>query len=68
MSSTTEVVPFAPDHLDQLAELFNVHLDAVVPGLALPGTYPVACTADRGTRAHASHVRLRPAVRGRAGR
>ncbi|MGH9289903.1 MAG: GNAT family N-acetyltransferase [Acidimicrobiales bacterium] len=39
MSSTTEVVPFAPDHLDQLSALFNAHLDAVVPGLTLPGTY-----------------------------
>jgi GNAT superfamily N-acetyltransferase len=39
MSSPTEVVPFAPDHLDQPAELFNVHLDAVVPGFALPGPY-----------------------------
>jgi GNAT superfamily N-acetyltransferase len=39
MSSTAEVVPFAPDHLDQLTGLFNAHLDAVVPGLTLPGTY-----------------------------
>jgi GNAT superfamily N-acetyltransferase len=39
MPSTTEVVPFAPDHLDQLTELFNAHLDAVVPGFALPGAY-----------------------------
>jgi len=39
MSSTTEVVPFAPDHLDQLTELLNAHLDAVVPGVALPGAH-----------------------------
>jgi GNAT superfamily N-acetyltransferase len=39
MSSTTEVVPFALDHLDQLTELLNAHLDAVVPGFALPGAY-----------------------------
>jgi GNAT superfamily N-acetyltransferase len=39
MSSTTEVVPFAPDHLDQLAGLLNAHLDAAVPGFALPAAY-----------------------------
>jgi hypothetical protein len=39
MSSTTEVVPHAPDRLDQLTELLNAHLDAVVPGLALPAAY-----------------------------
>jgi GNAT superfamily N-acetyltransferase len=39
MSSTTEVVPLAADHLDQLAALFNAHLDAVVPGFALPAAY-----------------------------
>jgi GNAT superfamily N-acetyltransferase len=39
MSSTTEVVPFAPDHLDQLTELLNAHLEAVVPGVAVPGAH-----------------------------
>jgi GNAT superfamily N-acetyltransferase len=39
MSSTTEVVPLAPDHLDQLTGLLNAHLDAVVPGFALPAVY-----------------------------
>jgi GNAT superfamily N-acetyltransferase len=39
MSSTTEVVPLAPDHLDQLTGLLNAHLDAVIPGFALPATY-----------------------------
>jgi GNAT superfamily N-acetyltransferase len=39
MSSTTEVVPLAPDHLDQLTGLLNAHLDAVVPGFALPAAY-----------------------------
>jgi GNAT superfamily N-acetyltransferase len=39
MSSTTEVVPLAPDHLDQLTGLVNAHLDAVVPGFALPAAY-----------------------------
>ncbi|HKA84797.1 MAG TPA: GNAT family N-acetyltransferase [Acidimicrobiales bacterium] len=39
MSSTTEVVPLAPDHLDQLTALLNAHLDAVVPGFALPASY-----------------------------
>jgi GNAT superfamily N-acetyltransferase len=46
MSSTTEVVPLAPDHLDQLTELLNAHLDAVVPGFALPAAY----LAERLTR------------------
>jgi GNAT superfamily N-acetyltransferase len=46
MSSTTEVVPLAPDHLDQLTTLLNAHLDAVVPGFALPAAY----LADRLTR------------------
>jgi GNAT superfamily N-acetyltransferase len=46
MSSTTEVVPLTPDHLDQLAELLNAHLDAVVPGFALPAAY----LAERLTR------------------
>jgi GNAT superfamily N-acetyltransferase len=39
MSSTTEVVPLALDHLDQLTGLVNAHLDAVVPGFALPAAY-----------------------------
>jgi GNAT superfamily N-acetyltransferase len=46
MSSTTEVVALAPDHLDQLTDLLNAHLDAVVPGFALPAAY----LADRLTR------------------
>jgi GNAT superfamily N-acetyltransferase len=46
MSSTTEVVPLAPDHLDQLTGLLNAHLDAVVPGFALPAAY----LAERLTR------------------
>jgi GNAT superfamily N-acetyltransferase len=46
MSSTTEVVPLAPDHLDQLTRLLNAHLDAVVPGFALPASY----LAERLTR------------------
>jgi GNAT superfamily N-acetyltransferase len=46
VSSTTEVVPLAPDHLEQLTWLLNVHLDAVVPGFALPAAY----LAERLTR------------------
>jgi GNAT superfamily N-acetyltransferase len=46
MSSTTEVVSLAPDHLDQLTGLLNAHLDAVVPGFALPAAY----LAERLTR------------------
>jgi GNAT superfamily N-acetyltransferase len=46
MSSTTEVVPLAADHLDQLTGLLNAHLDAVVPGFALPAAY----LAERLTR------------------
>jgi hypothetical protein len=35
MSSTTDVVPFALDHVEQLAELFNAH------DLRLPGVEPM---------------------------
>jgi GNAT superfamily N-acetyltransferase len=46
MSSTTEVVPLAPDHVDQLTGLLNAHLDAAVPGFALRAAY----LADRLAR------------------
>jgi GNAT superfamily N-acetyltransferase len=42
MPSSIEVVPAAADHLEQLAELFAVHLDAVVPGFAVPAQHLAA--------------------------
>jgi GNAT superfamily N-acetyltransferase len=42
MPSPREIVPFAAPHIEQLTRLFNAHLEAVVPGFALPGTYLAA--------------------------
>lgn len=46
MPSQREIVPCSAHHIEQLVGLFNAHLDAVVPGFALPARY----LADRLVR------------------